>query len=167
MIAKEIAAEGMILLKNDSLLPLDKNKKVSVYGGEEILGGGGSARVKCEDSKTLIGVLGELSLIDENSDTAVFLYKRYGREGADRSLGEKPDYDELGAYMGETDDGAGENERTDSFYPTKTELTALYELENSNVKNIVLVLNTPFGCDLTFIGNFSKISGFSYNYVNN
>ena len=157
MIAKEIAAEGMILLKNDSLLPLDKNKKISVLGGEELLGGGGSARVRCEDSKTLIGVLREMYLIDENSDTAVFLYKRYGREGADRSLGEKPDYNEFAAYMGETDDGAEENERIDCFYPTKAELTKLCELENSKVENIILVLNTPFGCDLSFIDNFSKI----------
>ena len=56
-ISRKIAAEGMILLKNDEhTLPL-KQQKVGIIGKEcldLIRGGGGSAHVKCAYVKSLL-----------------------------------------------------------------------------------------------------------------
>ncbi|MFD8493688.1 glycoside hydrolase family 3 C-terminal domain-containing protein [Amycolatopsis sp. NPDC059657] len=47
-VARELAADGMVLLKNErALLPLDKNKTIALIGKDEAkTGGGGSSRVK-------------------------------------------------------------------------------------------------------------------------
>ena len=133
-ISRKIAAEGMVLLKNEArTLPLE-NQKVGIIGKEcldLIRGGGGSAAVKCAYVKSLLDGLREkanenkISLCEEsfevansaenytleqlNSisgkiDTAIVTFKRYGSEGADRRLGKSVSDYDEKSYNGEAND---------------------------------------------------------------
>ncbi len=55
-LAKKIAAEGTVLLKNDGVLPLPRGEKICLFGtgiGEFLFGGGGSGRVFTKKKITL------------------------------------------------------------------------------------------------------------------
>lgn len=55
-LAKKIAAEGTVLLKNDGVLPLSRGEKICLFGtgiGEFLFGGGGSGRVFAEKKISL------------------------------------------------------------------------------------------------------------------
>lgn len=59
-IAKELAIEGTVLLKNDGTLPLPKGERVCVFGrgaGEWIFGGGGSSAVRATKKVSLTDAL--------------------------------------------------------------------------------------------------------------
>ncbi len=61
-LAKKIAAEGTVLLKNDGALPLALGEKICLFGtgiGEFLFGGGGSGRVFTDKKITLVDGLSE------------------------------------------------------------------------------------------------------------
>lgn len=199
MISRKLASQGMVLLKNeDRILPLKSDAKVGVIGKEcldLINGGGGSARVQAEYTKSLsegfaekakenkfsfyensvsiaqntdkytISLLNELA---ENFETAAMVFKRNGSEGADRRLGEQsfPDMDD-NAYSGEDTQLVTDNYETSVgyFYPSKEELTLFNNLEKSNIKNVILILNISSTVDLSFINKFSKIKAVLLSYL--
>lgn len=160
-----------------------------------IKGGGGSAAVQTEYTKSLPEGFAEkarenkfsfydnsvsiakntdsytVSLLNElakNFDTAVVVFKRNGSEGADRRLGEQSFVDmDDNAYSGEdnqlvTDDY--ENS-VGYFYPSNSELTLFNNLEKSNIKNVILILNISSTVDLSFINKFSKIKAVLISYL--
>ena len=59
-VAKKLAVEGTVLLKNNGVLPLKKGEKVCVFGrgaGEWIFGGGGSSAVRATKKVSLTDAL--------------------------------------------------------------------------------------------------------------
>ena len=176
-VSRNIASGGMVLLKNDDkLLPFTADDRIGVVGNgavDLIKGGGGSANVKCEYVRTLLYGFNEKAKegkikFDDNSfhlaeqteyysvellnelaksiDTAIFVYKRYGTEGEDRPLGEKG-----------TSIRDGDNKKLVNFYPYKEELELLENIEKSNIKKVLLILNVSSVVDFSFINDFPKI----------
>lgn len=160
-----------------------------------IKGGGGSADVRTEYTRSLPYGLREkagenkfifceesvcvaeenteysvetLNLLAEKFDTAIVVYKRNASEGADRRLGEKsfPDMDD-NAYSGEEDTEKSDDYETSVgyFYPSKRELTLFENIEKSNIKNVVLILNIASTVDLTFIEKYGKIKSVLLSYL--
>ena len=199
MVSRKLASQGMVLLKNEGrILPLKSKDRIGVIGKaclDLIKGGGGSAAVQAEYTKSLPEGFAEkarenkfsfydnsvsiakntdsytVSLLNElakNFDTAVVVFKRNGSEGADRRLGEQSFVDmDDNAYSGEnnhlvTDDY--ENS-VGYFYPSNSELTLFNNLERSNIKNVILILNISSTVDLSFINKFSKIKAVLISYL--
>ena len=172
-ISRDIAAGGMVLLKNAcEILPFSPSDRVGVIGSGAlnlIKGGGGSADVMCEYVKTFLDgfsekkkegkinydeasfelarnnecyTVEELNLLSERVDTVVYVYRRFGTEGEDRPLGE----------YGEKMSGELVN-----FYPYREELELFENVERSDIKNLVLILNVSSVVDFSFIEKYSKI----------
>ena len=138
-ISRKIAAEGMVLLKNEANILPFSHQKVAILGKEcldLIRGGGGSAAVQCEYVKSLLDGLREkaeenkIALCEESvaiaaetetytveqlnqlafkMDTALVAFKRYGSEGSDRKLGEAVTTIEEKVYDGEANDDTVDN----------------------------------------------------------
>lgn len=112
--------------------------------------------------------VGVLNCLAEKFDTAIVVYKRNASEGADRRLGEKsfPDMDD-NAYSSEDDTQKSDDYETSVgyFYPSKSELTLFENIEKSNIKNVVLILNIASTVDLTFIEKYSKIKSVLLSYL--
>ena len=160
-----------------------------------IKGGGGSAAVQTEYTKSLPEGFAEkarenkfsfydnsvsiakntdsytVSLLNElakNFDTAVVVFKRNGSEGADRRLGEQSFVDmDDNAYSGENNQLVTDDYENSVgyFYPSNNELTLFNNLEKSNIKNVILILNISSTVDLSFINKFSKIKAVLISYL--
>lgn len=183
-ISRKIAAQGMILLKNEEgVLPIQPQDRISIIGKEclnLICGGGGSAYLKCEYIKMLTDGLKEkaaegklrfqreslqlaesdcvydllnLNAVAEYTDKAVVAFVRTGTEGEDRLLGQKnqpaDDYSKTIGY----------------FYPSQAELALLKRLEQSEIQNVILVLNIANTVDLSFIERYPKIKAVLLSYL--
>ena len=87
-VARRAAGEGIVLLKNDGLLPLAKGTKVAVLGAhaEYRPGGEGSSKVKSVRTVDIPTGLAEAGLVvdPESRDVAVFVISRRSSEGGDR-----------------------------------------------------------------------------------
>lgn len=166
-VSRSLAAEGMVLLKNEyNTLPL-KGKRVGVLGSEcldLIRGGGGSAEVKCEYVKSLTDgflekqsenkitlsgksvnngcTVEELNEFSKDFDIAVVTLKRYGSEGCDRNVSVS---------------GIDETNDTDCFNPSKKELEFFGKIEKSEIESVVLILNISSIVNISFIEQFPKI----------
>ncbi len=198
-ISRKLASQGMVLLKNtDRILPFKSNDKVGIVGKEclnLIMGGGGSAAVLTEYTKSLpqglaekakenkllfyensvliaqnenIYTLSLLNKLSENIETAVVVFARNGSEGADRQLGESSFvHIDDNVYSGE-DDQLSVDDYENSvgyFYPSKSELALFNNLERSNIKNVVLILNISSTVDISFIEKFKKIKAVVLSYL--
>ncbi len=186
-ISRKLASQGMVLLKNeDDTLPLGSKDNVGIIGKEcldLINGGGGSSKVKCEYIRSLVDGLTEkadlkklrlaeytievaentseydlalLNRIAADTDKVIVTYKRYGREHADRKLARDESLTGV-RYMEAEEDGY--------FYPSEAELHLLENLERSEVKDVVLILNVSSTVDLSFIERFSKIKAVLLTYL--
>lgn len=198
-ISRKIASNGMVLLKNsEGILPFKCNDIVGLVGKNclnLINGGGGSAAVMTEYTRSLMDGLVEkanegkldfygdsasvaetndfsvdtLNCLADKIDTAIVVYKRNGKEGGDRLLGEKCEIGfQEGAYAGENSDKTNYDEyaeRVGYFHPTKSELDLFANLQKSNIKNVVLILNISATVDLSFIEQFSKIKAVLLTYL--
>ncbi len=182
-ISRKIATGGIVLLKNeDNVLPLSPEVCVGFVGKEclEIeKGGGGSSLVKCEYEKTLLDGIkekgnkinffdasvsfAEKSAYDVNTlnhladkvDVCIVTFKRYGREGKDRKVGEK-------LLSNDEKKSISEEELKYSinpgfYYPSARELELFDNIQKSKLKQVVLILNISDIVDLSFIQHYSKI----------
>ena len=199
MVSRKLASQGMVLLKNEGrILPLKSKDRIGVIGKaclDLIKGGGGSAAVQAEYTKSLPEGFAEkarenkfsfydnsvsiakntdsytVSLLNElakNFDTAVVVFKRNGSEGADRRLGEQSFVDmDDNAYSGENNQLVTDDYENSVgyFYPSNSELTLFNNLERSNIKNVILILNISSTVDLSFINKFSKIKAVLISYL--
>ena len=71
-VAKELATEGIVLLKNDGTLPLKRGERLCVFGrgsGEWIFGGGGSGAVRATQK---ISLTDALEAADARGDICLF-----------------------------------------------------------------------------------------------
>ncbi len=198
-VSRKLAAQGMVLLKNEhGLLPFNPDSRIGIVGKEcldLIKGGGGSAMVQTEYTKTLPQGLKEKALenklcffedsvdtarntedytvsvlnkLSESIDTAVVVYKRFGTEGSDRKLGENSFADmDANAYSGEDSVAAFDNYETTVgyFYPSKRELELLNNIEKSKIKHVVLILNISSTVDISFIKMFPKTEAVLLSYL--
>ena len=168
-IARSLASQGMILLKNEEqTLPLQSKDMVGIIGKEcldLINGGGGSAKVKCEYTRSLLYGLEEkaeagcfkldadsvklaeqtssydasiLNDIASRTNKCIVTYKRYGSESEDRKL---------------------------DFYPSEEEMNLFVEIEKSDIESIILILNVSGTVDFSFINKFPKIKAVLLTYL--
>ncbi len=182
-ISRDIAAGGMVLLKNDeATLPFAKDTRVGVVGKDcldLIKGGGGSANVKCEYTRTLLDGLkekanegkislyepsfaiaessgyemAELNALAENIDTAIVTIRRFGTEGTDMPCGKH------GADVEETDG------KKIAYYLYRDEIELLDKIEASDIKKVVLLLNISSTMDMSFIERYQKIHAVLLTYL--
>lgn len=175
-LARKVAAQGMILLKNEEqVLPLQANDRVGVAGKEclnLVCGGGGSAFLKCEYIRTLEeGLLekaeeGKLQLVADSFRAAEKI-DAYSVEQlnelaktTDKVIvtmirnGTEGDDRKLGSKNQPADEYS---KKAGYFYPTLEELALFENLEKSDVDNVVLLLNISSVVDLSFIENYPKI----------
>lgn len=168
-IARSLASQGMILLKNEEqMLPLQSEDTVGIIGEEcleFINGGGGSAKVKCEYTRSLLYGLEEkaaarcfeldthsielaktidkydvsvLNDIASRTNKCLVTYQRYGSESADRKM---------------------------DFCPCEEELNLFAEIEKSDIESIILILNVSGTVDFSFIEKFPKIKAVLLTYL--
>lgn len=92
-VAYNTAVEGIVLLKNEAVLPLSSTSKIVLYGkhAEYLLTcGEGSAGINTNRSISFKKALSKrfsrvsFNQFDENSDTLIYVYSLAGREGNDR-----------------------------------------------------------------------------------
>jgi len=180
-VSRNVAAQGMVLLKNENkALPLKPFDKVGIVGKgclSMTKGGGGSSLVKCEYEKSLLDGIYEkanegkidfaedtvkfakadnyeVSALNEMAkkiDKALVVFKRNGAEGGDRLVGKKPD----GTYPDK--ETSEYEEKTGYYYLSQREVDLFENLEKSNIKEVVLILNIAAVVDLSFIEKYSKI----------
>lgn len=100
-LSKEIAAEGVVLLKNeDNALPLSKEEKISVFGTTQLdayLGGGGSGSIRTADAIQFLPAL-RTEGFDINEEL-VATYQKWWDEGG-KNLDYRP-VDGSGGALGE------------------------------------------------------------------
>ena len=160
-----------------------------------IKGGGGSAEVRTEYTRSIKdGLMNkhnenkfcfyeksiELAENDDYSveslnelakqiDTAIVVYKRYGSEGDDRFLSKELKFDiENCIYNGEQNDGTNYDlfeEKVGYYYPSESEIELFSNLEKSDIKNVVLILNISSTVDLSFIDDYPKIKSVLLTYL--
>ncbi len=197
-VSRELASQGMILLKNDGcVLPLQKKDRIGIIGKEcfeLIQGGGGSAKVRTEYTRSLKYGLTEkteegkltvfeksyeiaaqtekydVSLLNEiakNIDTALIVWKRWGSEGSDRVLSKETFSETATLLDGEDINSKIENYEKDVgfFYASEQELELLENIERSDIKSVVLILNISSSVDLAFIEKFKKIKAVLLSYL--
>lgn len=160
-----------------------------------IRGGGGSAHVQTEYVKSLEEgleekanenklcffadsiklaldtsdyTLSELNDLAKNIDIAVVTLRRSGTEGADRRLCKLDNLDlEEKVYTGEANLGKIEDyeNKVGYFYLSEKELELFANIEKSDIKNVVLLLNIASIVDLSFIENYPKIKSVLLSYL--
>lgn len=158
-------------------------------------GGGGAAMVNCAYVKNLLDGLyekeqegkvslsqasiqraqstktytvSELNELAKGMDAVIVTIKRWGSEGSDRRLSRVSNAKlQNQAYSGEdNEDVIDDYEKNVGYFtPSKSELELFTALENSNVKNVILILNISATIDLSFINRFSKIKSVLLTYL--
>lgn len=102
-LAREIAGEGIILLKNENQgLPLKETEKISIFGSSQIeafYGGGGSGSTSAENAVTFLGAL-QAEGIQYNQEL-VDIYQEWWNNGGSemdyRPSGDAVNYDDFAA----------------------------------------------------------------------
>ncbi len=161
-VSRKLAAQGMVLLENNEhVLPIQSMDRVGIIGKEclnLIKGGGGSGNVKCEYVKSFADGLREkaeegklifventieiaekteaydvciLNQIAATTDKVIITMQRQGTEGEDRTVEE--------------------------FGPTAQEVELLQNIEASDIKKVILILNFANVVDLSFIKKYPKV----------
>lgn len=124
-----------------------------------------SVRLAMNISEYSVSVLNDLA---KSIDTAIVTIKRYGSEGYDRKLGKDclPDMDG-NSYSGEAnnDEIHDYEENVGYFYLSKKERTLFANIEESNIKNVVLLLNISSIVDMSFIDDYPKIRSVLLTYL--
>ncbi len=86
-IAKQVASEGMVLLKNNGVLPLDENAHIDVLGAYKTfrLSASGAGEIKPRWAPDINDAIKNNSkfVIDEKADTAIYFISRSSGEGTD------------------------------------------------------------------------------------
>ncbi len=183
-ISRSLAAEGMVLLKNEgAVLPFKPTDRVGVVGKNALSllsGGGGSAAVKTEYIRSLPDGLQQkaaegklyfyepsltlaengysLAILNElaqHIDTAIMVVQRHASEGADRTI-EQPQHVKEERAMIETADIIPQL-KSNAYYPTENELALFRLVEQSAIKRVVLILNIASIVDLSHFFAFPKV----------
>ena len=158
-------------------------------------GGGGSSRTMCLYVKNLLDglyekeqagkivlsnasieaaqttevyTISELNKLAKEMDTAIVTIKRYSAEGEDRLLNKEANKKRLEQiYGGESDEDIinGYENTAGYFVPSDSELGLLTALENSDIQNVVLILNISAIIDISYINRFSKIKAVLLTYL--
>lgn len=80
MLARKLASEGIVLLKNEDLLPLDGSKPVALFGGgadKTVKGGTGSGDVNNRENISIYKGLTDAGLSVTSSDWLLDYHERY------------------------------------------------------------------------------------------
>ena len=111
----------------------------------------------------------QLNELSKNFDTAIVTVKRHSFEGGDRKIGKNiKGLVETGAYVGETDDSFEYQDyenKVGYYYPSSRELMLFKHLEESEIKNVVLILNISTVVDISYIQKFEKIKSVLLVYM--
>ncbi len=86
-VAKKAAAEGMVLLKNENLLPLKKDAHINVYGGGDFRTGAvGAGKINPRYQIRLMEAIKDSAFVlDENADTCLIVISRASGENFDNT----------------------------------------------------------------------------------
>ena len=175
-ISQEVASEGIVLLKNNNLLPLDKNVTVALFGkasADYVKGGGGSGDTTVAFTKNLIEALKEKNI--KTFEPLNEFYLNYVKE--QYSKGKKPgQIDEIKVpdnifnestkcevaiislcrYSFEEGD-INDKSLDGGYYLTKEEKEIVEKVTNS-FKKVIVVLNTGLIIDASWFYDNNLIS---------
>ena len=93
-LARRIAREAMVLLRNDGLLPLERGSKVALVGRTQlstIIGGSGSGASRGGEPLQLPNELEKAGIVPE--EHLIRFYAEYAKRQAEKADGEKIDFD--------------------------------------------------------------------------
>lgn len=161
-ISRKLAAQGMVLLKNEEkTLPIPKNERIGIIGKEclnLIKGGGGSGNVKCEYVKSFADGL------KEKEKEGKLVFEESSLHIAENT--EEYDVCTLNRIAAVTDKviltlqslgTEGEDRKPEDFDPTKEKLELLQKIQESEIESVILVLNFANIVNLSFLEGFEKI----------
>ena len=160
-LSRKAASEGIVLLKNkDNILPLKKKTKIAVFGKgqyEFFKGGRGSGNVNSAYSVNIPeGLKNAGFIIDEKIDC---IYKS-GRSVTKSQLLSASLRQETAIVIISRDSTEfWDREIKDDFNLTKEENKLLENLEESDFKSVIVILNIAEPIQMTFMKRFSKIKG--------
>ena len=161
-LAREIAEEGVVLLKNEGILPFKKSDGVLVLGERSrftLLGGGGSSEVYTTDFTSVyqgmakMSEKGDFRLINENDD-----YSEW--EKLIPSLTEN----DAAVYTVSLFSTEGEDILPENFGLSEKDREVLSSLEKSRVKGVVVILNTPSFFRVADLLGYKKIKAVVLSY---
>ena len=177
-LSKEVAGEGIVLLKNEGgLLPLPQDTRLAVFGKAQIdyvKGGGGSGNVFCEYIRNIYEGLkntGKLKLFDKLS----LYYEGYVREmyqkGEKAGLFDETDIPEelvkearrftdtavitISRYSGEGWDR--KNDGTDKYFDLSEKESAMVEAVTNNFDKVIVLINSGAMIETGWFADNSKI----------
>ena len=185
-LSRSVAAEGMVLLKNDSnLLPLKKGAKVAVFGKAQydyVKGGGGSGDVTVEYVRNIYDGLkikeseGKIGLFDGLIGFYEAEMKKQYAEGVEIGKTTEPEIPEdllkrakaytdtaiitICRFSGEGWDRKGEIQDGDFYLSAEEEKMVKTVLDN--FKNIIVVINAGAQTDTEWYHGNEKISSVLY-----
>ncbi len=185
----------VLLKNDEDILPFGSSDKIALVGKDsfELLkGGGGSADVnslyvrnifeglsnRCGENKVQLDKnsvsfshenfysASELNSLAENSDIAVVTIKVFACEGADRLLFSDAVSENIASgelYMSKEEIEV--QRQSGCYYPSKEKIRFFEELEKSNFKSVVVILNVASVIDLSFLEKFSKVKAILLAYL--
>ena len=154
-LAREAAAEGMVLLENDGALPLREKAKVALFGCGQIRfqkGGGGSGDVNTLYTRSLLDGMqikeeeGKLSLYQPLVDA----YQAYTAENTDGELSLSQEQVDQAARESQTavvtisrysQEGVDRNSGQGDYYLSAAEEALLEKVQKAGFRKTVVVLN--------------------------
>ncbi len=112
----------------------------------------------------------DLNRLAKNIDKAIVVIKRNACEGTDRLIDKdrKSAADKAipsGEIYDSIDDILNDFDKRGYYYPHQYELQLLENIEKSNIKDVVVILNIASVVDLTFLEKYSKVKSILLSYL--
>ncbi|MBQ8885866.1 MAG: glycoside hydrolase family 3 C-terminal domain-containing protein [Clostridia bacterium] len=161
-LACEIEEEGIVLLKNEGMLPLKTSDRIFVIGERSrypFLGGGGSSEVYVEDWIDIF-----VGLKEESENGAFVLLNENDNFSAwERKIPDLTEND-IAVYTISVFSTEGEDIKPEAFGLSEKDREILNALSKSAVGKVIVVLNTPSFFKVSELNAYEKVKAVAVTY---